>query len=149
MHTFSQCLMHCVFSTQGRLPVLTPEMRARLWPYLGGIARDNGMKALAVGGVADHVHLLLSLPPTLPVAKAVQVLKGNSSRWLRETFREWHCTAWQQGYGASSIGVTGIEPTVRYIHRQEEHHRSRTFREELVGFLVRHGINYDAAGLEG
>ena len=142
MHTFSQCLVHCVFSTKGRVPLLSAEMRGRLWPYLGGIARENGMKALAIGGVVDHVHLLLSLPPTLPVAKA-QILKGNSSRWLGATFPEWRGASWQEGYGACSIGVSGIEATTAYIHGQEEHHRTRTFREELESFLARHGMKYD------
>lgn len=78
--------MHCVFSLKERRPLLTPEIRERLWPYLGGIARENDMKALAIGGVAVHVHVLLSLPATLAVSKAMQLLKGNSSKWLRETF---------------------------------------------------------------
>jgi REP element-mobilizing transposase RayT len=76
--------MHCVFATRQRELCLTAPIRVRLWPYLGGIARENGMKALIVGGVADHVHLLLSIPPTLPVAKAMQLLKGNSSKWPHE-----------------------------------------------------------------
>jgi putative transposase len=86
MHSFSSSLHHCVFATKGRVPWLTAEIRERLWPYLGGIARDNGMKAVTIGGVADHVHLLLSLPATLPVSKAIQLLKGNSSKWIHETF---------------------------------------------------------------
>src|SRR5438874_7120598 len=88
MHSFNSCLMHCVFSTKERRPWLTLAIRERLWPCLGGIARENDMKALVIGGVADHVHLLLSLPTTLSVAKAMQLLKGNSSKWLRETFPE-------------------------------------------------------------
>ncbi len=86
MHSFTNCLVHCVFSTKNREPILTPKVRERLWPYLGGIARENGVKALAIGGVADHVHLLLSLPASLSIAKAMQLLKGNSSKWLHETF---------------------------------------------------------------
>jgi REP element-mobilizing transposase RayT len=74
MHSFNSCLMHCVFSTKEHRPWLTPAIRERLWPYLGGIARENAMKALAIGGVADHVHVLLSLPATLSVSKAMQLL---------------------------------------------------------------------------
>ena len=100
MHSFNSCLMHCVFSTKERRPWLTPAIRERLWPYLGGIARENNMKALAIGGVTDHVHLLLSLPATLSVSKAMQLLKGNSSKWLRETFPELRLQgfAWQEGF---------------------------------------------------
>src|SRR5258705_3160312 len=76
MHSFNSCLMHCVFATKERRPWLTSAIHERLWPYLGGIARENDMKALAIGGVADHVHLLLSLPTTLSVAKAMQLVKA-------------------------------------------------------------------------
>ncbi len=86
MHSFNSCLIHCVWSTKNREASLTSQLRERLWPYLGGIARENKMKALAVGGTADHIHMLISLPPTMPVAKAVQLLKGNSSKWIHETF---------------------------------------------------------------
>ncbi|MDQ6758268.1 MAG: IS200/IS605 family transposase, partial [Acidobacteriota bacterium] len=119
MHSFTSCLFHCVFSTKRREPWLTSEIRERLWPYLGGIGRENEMKALAIGGVADHVHVLVSLPATLPVSKAMQLLKGNSSKWMHETFPALHAFAWQEGYGAFSIGVSGVEETVAYIRAQE------------------------------
>jgi REP element-mobilizing transposase RayT len=148
MHSFTHCLMHCVFSTKNREPWLSPDVRARLWPYLGGIARQNDMKALAVGGVADHVHLLLSLPATLSTAKAMQLLKGNSSKWLHEEFPALRGVGWQEGYGAFSIGVSGIADTIRYIDNQEEHHRARTFREEFEGFLRKHDLPFEAAMLD-
>jgi REP element-mobilizing transposase RayT len=133
--------MHCVFSTKERRPFLTASVRDRLWPYLGGIARENDMKALAIGGVADHVHVLLSLPANLSVSKAMQLLKGNSSKWLRETFAELRNRdfAWQEGFGAFSIGISGVEDTVHYIQTQEIHHRKKDFHEELEIFLKKHG----------
>jgi putative transposase len=136
--------MHCVFSTKERRPLLTAIIRERLWPYLGGIARANDMKALAVGGAADHAHLLLSLPPTLSVSKAMQLLKGNCSKWLRETFPELrqHDFAWQEGFGTYSIGISGVADTTHYIEKQEEHHLQRSFREELEMFLKKHGCDY-------
>jgi putative transposase len=136
--------MHCVFSTKERRPWLTPEIRDPLWPYLGGIARRSDMRALAIGGVADHVHLLLSLPGTLPVSKAIQLLKGNSSKWLRDTFPGLRPQgfAWQEGFGAFSIGISGVDDTVHYIETQEEHHRKKSFREEFEIFLKRHGCEY-------
>ncbi len=99
------------------------------------------MKALAIGGVGDHVHLLLSLPATLSVSKAMQLLKGNSSKWLRETFPELRTEgfAWQEGFGSFSIGVSGVDDTVRYIQTQEKHHRKIGFREEVETFLKKHG----------
>jgi len=148
MHSFTHCLMHCVFSTKHREPQLSPEIRARLWPYLGGIARQNGMKALAVGGVADHVHVLLCLPAALSTSKAMQLLKGNSSKWLHETFPTLRGLTWQEGYGAFSIGISGIADTIHYIDQQEEYHRVRTFREEFEGFLRKHEIPFEAAMLD-
>jgi REP element-mobilizing transposase RayT len=100
MHSFISCLVHCVWSTKNHAPVLNSNLRERLWPYLGGIAREKGMKALAVGGVVDHVHILISLPATLSVAGAIQLLKGNSSRWIHETFPNQALFGWQEGYGA-------------------------------------------------
>jgi putative transposase len=98
MHSFSSSLHHCVFATKNREPIFTPQLRERLWPYLGGVSRENGIKALAIGGVADHVHILLSLPATMSVAKAMQLLKGNSSKWIHETFPTLWSFAWQEGY---------------------------------------------------
>ncbi len=104
MHSFTSCLMHCVFSTKERRKLITPELQDRLWPYLGGIAREHKMKLLAAGGVEDHVHALLSIPSTLSIAKAIQLLKGNSSKWIHETFPDQRLFGWQEGYGAFSIG---------------------------------------------
>ena len=150
MHSFNSCLMHCIFSTKERRPWLASNIRERLWPYLGGIARENDMKALVVGGVADHVHLLLSLPPTLSVSKAMQLLKGNSSKWLRETFPELlrEDFAWQEGFGAFSIGVSGVKDTIQYIQAQEEHHLQRSFHEELEMFLKKHEYYNKTSTLE-
>jgi REP element-mobilizing transposase RayT len=148
MHSFISSLHHCVFATKGREVLLTPDIRERLWPYLGGVARENGMKALAIGGVADHVHILLSVPATMSIAKAMQLLKGNSSKWIHETFPELRSFAWQGGYAAFSVGVLGIEETRAYIRNQEEHHRTRTYREEVIIFLKRHGLPFDDAMIE-
>ncbi len=147
MHSFTSCLVHCVWSTKNREPCLTPDLRERLWPYLGGIAKQNQMKALAIGGANDHVHILLSLPATLSVAKAMQFLKGNSSKWIRETFPKMHSFAWQEGYGAFSVGISGVEPTIAYIRSQAEHHQKQSFREEFVSMLRKHGFAYEESML--
>lgn len=148
MHSFVCCYLHCVFATHERRTFLTPDIHSRLWPYLGGIARQNGMTALAVGGVADHVHVLVSLPSKLAIAKAMQLIKGNSSKWLHKTFPQLHDFAWQEGCGAFSVGVSGLETTKRYIASQPEHHRRRTFRVEIEIFLRKHGMTWEERDLE-
>ena len=147
MHSFTSCLVHCVWSTKNREPWLTLDLRERLWPYLGGIAKQNQMKTLAIGGASDHVHVLLSLPATLSVAKAIQLLKGNSSKWVRETFPKMHSFAWQEGYGAFSVGVSGVDATMAYIRNQADHHRTRSFRDEFVAMLKKHGFTYEESML--
>jgi len=148
MHSFTSILIHCVWSTKKRESFLGSEVRNRLWPYLGGIARENRMKALAIGGVADHVHMLISLPRTLSVSKALQLHKSNSSKWIHETFSKLHSFEWQEGYGAFSIGITAVDATVGYIRDQAEHHRKRSFRDEFVAMLRRHGLDYDERMLD-
>ena len=103
-------LMHCTFSTKKRYPWINSELETRLWPYIGGIARENRMKALAIGGAFDHLHALLSLPGTMSFAKAVQLIKGGSSKWIHEEMglRKFE---WQEGYGAFSVSPSQLKNT--------------------------------------
>jgi len=134
---------HCVFSTKERRPLITPELRTRLWPFLGGIARQNNMKAIEIGGVEDHIHILLSLPATMALSKALQLIKGGSSKWIHETFPAQRTFAWQEEYGAFSVSVSQLDKTVEYIKGQEAHHRKRTFQEEFLALLKKHRVEYD------
>jgi putative transposase len=118
--------------------MLREDLRETLHRYMGGIAREHGLPALAVGGTEDHIHLLISLPRTISVAKAVQLLKSSSSKWIHENFPSAKSFAWQEGYGAFSIGRSQKEVTVRYIETQAEHHRRHTFAEEMAKFLAFH-----------
>ena len=137
-HSYVSNLMHGVFSTKNRQRLIQPEFEERVWAFMGGIARANGMKALAVGGVEDHVHVLLSLPGTMPVAKGVQLTKAGSSKMIQATFTK--SFEWQEGYGAFSIGVSQVKATVAYIRNQRAHHKRVDFREEFRTFLKKHGI---------
>jgi len=141
-HTYCCSLFHCVFSTKERRKTIVPEIQDRLWAYVGGIAREHGMKALGVGGMDDHVHLLLSLPSSLPVANAMREIKSASSRWVHEVC-ELPGFEWQEGYGAFSIGWAQVDATLRYIAGQREHHRKRDFQSEFLAFLKKHRIEYD------
>ena len=142
-HSYVSSLLHCVFSTKERRNLITDELQQRLWPYMGGIARDNKMKALAVGGVADHAHLLLSIPSTISNSKAMQLIKGGSSKSIHDEFPEQQRFAWQEGYGAFSVGISQVEETKRYIANQREHHRTKSYQEEFIAFLEKHGFEYD------
>ena len=134
---------HCVFSTKERRRLITPALAQRLWPFMGGIARQHKIKAIEIGGVEDHVHLLLSLPSTIAIAKALQLIKGGSSKWVHETFPEHRLFGWQEKYGAFSVSVSQLDNIVRYIQGQEAHHRKMTFQEEFVALLKKHRIEYD------
>ncbi len=134
---------HCVFSTKGRQPLMTSALRQRLWPFIGGIARQNKMKAIEIGGVEDHVHILLSIPSTVSIAKAMQLIKGGSSKWVHETFPEHRLFGWQEEYGAFSVSVSQLDKITEYIRNQQEHHRKMTFQEEFLAFLKKHRIDYD------
>jgi putative transposase len=132
-----------VFSTKERRRLITPELQERLWPFLGGITRQNKMKAIEIGGVEDHIHILLSLPSTMAISKALQLIKGGSSKWIHENFPEQHEFAWQDEYGAFSVSVSQLDKTIKYIKGQEAHHRKMTFREEFLALLKKHRIEYD------
>jgi REP element-mobilizing transposase RayT len=140
-HTYVSEVIHCVFSTKQRRHLISVEVQQQVWEFLGGIARKNGFKALIVGGTENHVHMLLSLPATMPLAKAMQLVKGASSHWMNEKFKA--DFAWQEGYGAFTVGVSQKSDTIAYIQRQAEHHRKRNFEEEFLAFLKKNGIDYD------
>lgn len=135
--------MHCVFSTKNRAPMITPDLQQRLYDYIGGIARKNKMTLLAAGGMFDHIHLLLSLPRTLDIAHAMQLIKGGSSKWIHDEFSDHRSFEWQEGYGAFSIGIGEVERTVKYIANQAEHHKNKDFQTEYISFLDAHAIEYD------
>ena len=142
-HTYSCNRVHVVFSTKDRRKRIPAEHQPRLWGYMAGIARHHGFEAIRIGGTEDHVHALLVLPPTVPLAKAVQTLKGCSSKHLNETAQFRETFAWQEGYGAFSVSASQTPVVVRYIENQAAHHVRCTFEEEFVAFLRKHGLEYD------
>jgi putative transposase len=142
-NTFTSLHYHVIFSTKHREPWITHDIEERVWKFLGGIARENGMKALLVGGMPDHVHLALALPPAQSVSKALQLLKGGSSKWIKDALPRMRGFAWQDGYGAFSVSKSNLPEVTAYIQDQREHHRLKTFKEEFLAFLVRHGVEYD------
>src|SRR5580704_14033323 len=124
-NTFTSLHYHLTFSTKNRHPWIAAAFQQPLWEYLGGIA--------------DHVHVALGAPPTMAVSKAVQLLKGGSSKWIHDNFPALAAFAWQDGYGAFSVSKSQVPDVVEYIANQREHHRARTFQEELRAQLEKHG----------
>lgn len=142
-NTYTSLYYHVVFSTKNRVSCINREIEERVWAYIGGVARKHRMAALRVGGYEDHIHSLIATPPSLALSQAVQFLKGETSRWMHEEFPELRSFAWQDGYGAFTVSKSNLPEVVRYIQNQREHHRKRTFQEEYLEFLRRHGIEYD------
>jgi REP-associated tyrosine transposase len=142
-HTYARLYVHGVWSTKERRPLITSALQTKLYPYVGGIARKHGFSTISIGGVADHIHILFALPSNLAVAKAVQSIKGNSAKWVNDTVSVEGGFAWQEGYGAFTIGMSQVDRTAAYIEGQAAHHRSQTFQEEFIQFLNTHGIECD------
>jgi REP element-mobilizing transposase RayT len=141
--SLARILVHLIFSTKDRAPVLTPAIRAELHPYLAVVLRDNDCPSLKVGGVADHVHLFFGLSRTLTVAKVVEIVKTSSSKWIKTKGAELVSFHWQNGYGAFSVSQSDADAVVRYIENQEEHHRKMSFQDEYRRFLERYRLDYD------
>jgi len=139
-HSYAQNIVHLVFGTKERRPVISAEFRPRLWAYAAGVCKGEGVYLHAIGGAADHMHLLLQIPATLALAKAVATIKANSSRWAGE---QGHRFSWQQGYGAFSVSASVVPTVVRYIRNQEAHHRKMSFEAEFVALLKKHGVEFD------
>ncbi len=148
-HTYSSNRIHVIFSTKNREKNISEDLQPKLWAYMAGIAHNRGFEAMIIGGVEDHVHALIVLPPSLPLAKAVQLLKGSSSKWISETHTSAARFAWQEGYGAFSVSSSQTSEVAEYIRDQKTHHAKRSFEDEFVTFLKKHGIEYDPAYVLG
>ena len=142
-HTFTNILVHAVYSTSGRAPLLTEEIRQDMHAYLGGILRQLRAVPIVIGGTADHVHLLARLPAELAVADCLRVLKTNSSRWAKERWPQRPPLTWQGGYGAFSVSESRRVAVIRYIRDQEHHHRRISFQEEFLKLLRNHEVEFD------
>jgi REP element-mobilizing transposase RayT len=144
-NTYSKLNYHIIFSTKNRIPLIAETVRDELYGYIGGILRGNGGVLLVAGGMPDHVHLLAGWGTSISVAKMLQLIKANSSKWMNE--RPDVATGrfgWQEGYGAFTVSESQLAIVRKYILSQEEHHRKFSFREEFIELLKRHGIPYDS-----
>ncbi len=124
-HSYSQNLVHCVYSTENRRSLIHPRLQPPLWAFKSSIAKRKGIYLISVGGTANHAHILIALPPTLTLAKALQAIKAYSLRWMAEHGVDFK---WQEGYGAFSVSPSQTQAVVNYIRNQEKHHASRSLR---------------------
>jgi putative transposase len=143
MSTYSRVFLHIVFGTKHRTMLIPSTIAPRLHAFIGGTIRDEKGTALAIGGMPDHVHLLVAWRTDETIANLVRDIKTRSSVWLHTTFPEIRTFAWQEGYGVFSVSESQREKVATYIARQEQHHASKSFRSELVELLEAHGVSYD------
>jgi len=142
-HTYTDLLVHVIFSTKDRAPWLDSELKPRLFPYMGGVVRELGGSALLINGPADHIHMLFLLPARLALSEIIGKVKANSSGWIHREFPKYRAFAWQTGYAAFTVSRSRKQAVLSYIMNQEEHHQVHTFTEELIAFLKRHEVQYD------
>jgi REP element-mobilizing transposase RayT len=141
--TYSQLLLHIVFSTKSRYPWITSDIADRLYPYLAGVVRAEKGTLHDVGGVQDHVHIYLRWRPDGSVSDLMRTLKARSSRWLHIEFPSLRDFAWQEGYSAFSVSKSQEQAVKRYIAGQAEHHEKQDFKSELLQLLRAHSVEYD------
>ncbi len=140
--TYTMLYAHLVFSTKKRRAVLIPSLRERVWAYVAGVAKENKITPIEIGGVEDHCHALVGLPATLSHARLAQILKGGSSLGIHQNLPELQGFAWQDGYGAFSVSHSQITKVAQYIRGQEAHHHHQSFEDEYRQLLKKHGIPF-------
>lgn len=141
--SLANILIHIIFSTKKRQPMILQEIMQELYSYMAGIARTYESQVHEIGGVEDHVHILVSLPRTLPLSKLVEDIKKGSSKWIKTKGSLYADFAWQNGYAAFSIGQSGYEDLRKYIQTQKDHHKNLSFQDEYRAFLKKYQIAYD------
>lgn len=141
--TVSALYTHIIFSTKNRTQLITTGIQERLWRYLGGICSDLNCTPIQIGGSADHIHILCILSREVALSDLVRKLKSHSTVWVKATFHEAYDFCWQRGYGAFSVNPQEKDTVIEYIVHQQEHHKNRSFQDELLVFLKKYGVTYD------
>jgi REP element-mobilizing transposase RayT len=141
--TYSNLRLHVVFSTKNREPWIQSGLQSRLYPFIGGIVREKSGKLLEIGGMPDHVHLLIGWRTDESISNLLRHIKARSSAWMHETFPQMQCFRWQEGYGVFSVSHSQEAVVAKYIQNQVEHHQVKTFKDEFLALLKAHHIEYD------
>ena len=141
--SLSQILLHLIFSTKDRDPMIPDGLKGELCRYLASACEAHGSHAYRIGGMPDHIHVACTLPRTVTVSKLLEEIKKSSSKWIKE--RDPRCAgfAWQGGYGAFSLGQSQLDALIQYIEQQDEHHKKKSFKDEFIEFLHKYKVDYD------
>lgn len=142
-HSYRVHYFHLIWSTKNRTPWITEEVQQRLYDYLGGIITNHKGKLIEIGGMPDHVHMLIELSLLDNFSRIIKELKSNSSLWIHRTFLDLREFAWQERYGSFSVSSSAVETVQKYIKNQQQHHLNRSFEEEYLSVLKRHKIQFD------
>ncbi|MBR6081484.1 MAG: IS200/IS605 family transposase [Salinivirgaceae bacterium] len=143
-NTYTQLFVHFVFAVQNRQALISKTWKDELYKYITGIVTNKGHKLLSIGGVADHIHVLIGVSPNQSVSSLVADIKRSSSLWINERNLTAGKFAWQEGFGAFSYGKSQVHDVALYIENQEEHHKKQTFKDEYIKFLELFGIDYNS-----
>ncbi len=142
--TLTKLVIHCVFHVKPKWTNIRESELNDMWAYMGGIVRNEGCIPLQIGGIYDHVHLLIAMSPSVRISDLVRNIKNGTTKWLKERDRHFYNTfKWQEGYGAFSVSPSFVEPTVNYIKRQAEHHKKEPPINEYRRILDGYGVQYD------
>jgi putative transposase len=142
-NTYSQIYIQIVFAVSGRENLIIAEWRDELYKYITGIVKNHGQKLIAIGGVENHIHILLGIKPNISLSDLVRKIKANSSRFINERNFVRGKFNWQEGFGAFSYSHSQLGDVIRYIENQEEHHKKTTFKDEYLSFLKKYQIDFD------
>lgn len=142
-NTYSQIYLHIVFSVKGRHSLIALKWREELYKYICGIVNNKQQKVYAIGGVADHIHILISIKPNVLISDLVREIKSNSSKWIKEKKFVLGKFEWQEGYGIFSSSQSQLDVLINYINNQEKHHQKKTFKEEYLELLQKFNVDFD------
>ncbi|MCA1797407.1 MAG: IS200/IS605 family transposase [Desulfuromonadaceae bacterium] len=141
--TLTNLVYHVVFSTKGREPMIVASICDELYRYIGGIVKNEGGILIQIGGMPDHLHLVVKLKPNHQLSQIMQKIKGNSSKWINTQGQLKDRFSWQDGYGAFTVSESQVPIVVRYVKEQKNHHRKYSFKEELTQILELHNVEYE------
>jgi putative transposase len=142
-NTFTQIYIQFVFAVQGRANIISKTWQEQLNKYITGIVQNSGHKLLEIGGMPDHIHVLVGMKPTQSISDLMKDVKGSSSKWINDNKFIRGKFSWQEGYGAFSYSHSQLDAVINYIKNQEQHHNKKSFRQEYVEFLEKFKIEYD------